>query len=249
MKLTVIVFSITLLILLGTSCRKGQAYVIPERGGVALTFDDYNIHNWHSYLYLFDSLNVKCTFYISNYNKLDDNQKKELHDIQNHGHEIAFHSTNHVNFVKKLQSYGFKRLLNEEVSDGLVLMNNDGFYPKIFAYPYGAHNLILDKALLYKFKSIRTLNGTHDLNNSLYPLSGNTVIRSLGIDESSKRDFSSIENLLSSARELNSCAVFLIHNIEVQNTKLQLPLWKLRSLIIKAKSLNLHFYTISEISR
>ena len=256
MKTNIILFlgAIFFLSISGISCRKSQinnvtSDGIPERGGLALTFDDYNIDNWFSYIGLLDSAKVKCTFYVSNYNKLSTNQKEKLLQLQDHGHEIAFHSSNHKNFVEKMQSHGFKKLMEEEIVSGLQLMHNDGLFPKTFAYPYGAHNLIMDKVLLKKFKSVRTLNGTHDLNNSLCPLSGNTVIRGLGIDESSKRSLSGINTLLSSASELNHCAVLLIHNIEAKRTNLQLPLWKFRNILVKAKSLHLHFYTVSEISK
>ena len=245
---------IGLLIIFCVSCRKAEvkavvAEVIPQKGGLAITFDDYSVDNWFKYVNLLDSFKVKCTFYVSNYNKLADQQKEKLRTIQSHGHEIAFHSTNHLNFVENLQRLGFKKLMDEEVRNGLDLMNKDGFYPQTFAYPYGAHNLIMDKALLKRFKSIRTLNGTHELKNSLFPLSGNSVIRGLGIDENSKRNFENICSLLSSAKDLDKCAVLLIHNVERNDTKLQLPLSKLRNLLLKAKALNLHSYTISEISR
>lgn len=245
---------IGLLVITSISCRKSevkiaQAELAPQKGGIAITFDDYSVDNWYRYINLLDSFKAKCTFYVSNYNKLSETQKQKLHDIQNHGHEIAFHSTNHINFVQNLQKLGFKKLMDEEVRNGLELMNKDGFYPQTFAYPYGAHNLLMDKALVKRFKSIRTLNGTHELKNSLFPLSGNTFIRGLGIDENSNRNFGNICGLLASAKDLDKCAVLLIHNVERNDTQLQLPLSKLRNLLVKAKSLNLRFYTISEISR
>ncbi len=33
---------------------------VPFKGGIALTFDDYNIDNWYKYIDLFDSLQVKA---------------------------------------------------------------------------------------------------------------------------------------------------------------------------------------------
>ncbi len=85
------------------------------RGGIALTFDDNYIDNLYPYLDLFDSLGVKATFYISNYNKLNDAQKSRLHELQSHGHEIAFHSTNHVNFLKCVDSTNVDRLIKKEL--------------------------------------------------------------------------------------------------------------------------------------
>ncbi|MDQ6757609.1 MAG: polysaccharide deacetylase family protein [Bacteroidota bacterium] len=236
--------------LLNFSCNKAETILDPAlpKGGMALTFDDYSIDNWHKYMHLLDSLNVKATFYISNYNKLNHEQKKKLHELQNHGHEIAFHSTNHVNFLKYANENKCDKLLQEEVLDGLKLMNNDGFFPTTFAYPYGQHNEILDKLLLKYFKSVRALNGTQNLAKSLTMLEGNRIIYGLGIDESSKRDFDKLKDLLTQAQQKNNCAVLLIHNIERRDITMQCPLWKLKELILHAQSLNLKFYTISEIS-
>ena len=238
------------LFFLNFSCNKTEVIsnVTLSKGGIALTFDDYSIDNWHKYMKLFDSLNVKATFYISNFNRLNREQKIKLHELQNHGHEIAFHSTNHVNFLKYANENKCDKLLKEEVLDGLHLMNNDGFYPTTFAYPYGQHNEILDKLLLKYFKSVRALNGTTNLDKSLSKLESNRIIYGLGIDESSKRNLDKIKDLLSQAQQNNSCAVLLVHNIERSDITMQCPLWKLKEIILKAKSLNLKFYTISEIS-
>jgi len=194
-------------------------------------------------------LGVKATFYISNYNKLSDAQKTKLKAIRVHGHEIAFHSTNHVDFLKCVDSTSVDRLVKEEIIHGLRLMNNNGFYPTTFAYPYGRHNDRLDKLLLKYFKSVRALNGTKDLSRSLAPLKDNKLLFGLGIDESSNRSLNKIEGLLYLAQQTNRCAVLLVHNVERHDTQMQIPLWKLTEIILRAKSLNLKFYTISEISK
>ena len=246
--------------LMNNSCKKTEEViplltasagpaVLPTRGGVALTFDDYSIDNWYKYMDLFDSLQVKATFYISNYNLLTPAQKNKLKNMQNRGHEIAFHSTNHVNFIEYVKKEGSENLITEEVDKGVELMDNDGFYTSTFAYPFGKHNEVIDKLLLKKFRSIRALNGTQDYTRSLVPLKKNKMLYSLGIDESSKRSLTKIEGLLVTAQQTDHCAVLLAHKIEKENTTLQIPLWKLKEIIVNAKSLNLRFYTISEISR
>lgn len=221
----------------------------PLKGGIALTFDDYSIDNWYKYIDLFDSLQVKATFYISNYNLLTNTQKNKLHDIQKRGHEIAFHSSNHVNFLEYAKKEGSDKLIQKEINEGLELMKKDGFYPTTFAYPFGKHNDVLDRLLLQQFKSVRALNGTHDFSRSLAPLQKNKILFSLGIDESSNRSMDKIKGLLVSAQQNDRCAILLAHNIEKENTQLQIPVSKLKEIIIAAKSLNLRFYTISEISR
>ena len=241
---------VAIIICLNFSCNKND--VTPggnTRGGIALTLDDHYVDNWHPYLDLFDSLGVKATFYISNYNKFTPAQKAKLKDIQNHGHEIAFHSSNHVNFVKYADTAGCNKLIKKEIDEGLRQLNNDGFHPTTFAYPYGSHNDQLDKLLLKQFRSIRALNGTQDLSRSLSPLQNNKLIFGLGIDETSKRDLKKIEGLLYLAQQTNRCAVLLVHNIERTDMQMQLPLWKLKEIIATAKSLSLKFYTISEISK
>lgn len=238
------------ILFLSISCNKTDSLSnTDKRGGIALTFDDYAVDNWHTYINLFDSLGVRATFYISNYNKLTPAQKTELKDLQAHGHEIAFHSTNHVDFVKCVDSTNVDKLIKNEVIHGLRLMNNDGFYPTTFAYPYGKHNDNLDRLLLKRFKSVRALNGTQDLSRSLAETHNNQIIFGLGIDEGSKRSLDKIKGLLYLGQQKNRCAVLLIHNIERSGTNLQLPLWKLKEIISSAKSLNLKFYTISEISK
>lgn len=217
--------------------------------GIALTFDDNYVDNWYKYIDVFDSLKVKATFYISNFNKLSQAQISKLRDLQNRGHEIAFHSTSHQNFVKYLDHHKCDYLISEEITKGIELMNREGFYPQTFAYPYGSHTDALDKILLKYFKSVRTLNGTRDLSGSLSPTSGNNILRGLGIDESSRRSIEQIEGLLSMASQKNTCAVLLVHNIERSDITMQIPLWKLTRIIEKAKSLNLKFYTVSEISK
>lgn len=238
-----------LIIFISFSCKKTDTTpTVVERGGLALTFDDHYIDNWFPYIDMLDSMGVKATFYISNYNKFTPAQKAKLHKLQEHGHEIAFHSTNHANFLKAVASDGCDKLVKEEVIKGLELMNKDGFYPTTFAFPYGKHNDVLDKLLLKYFKSVRALNGTQDLTRSLVTLQGNKMLFGLGIDETSKRSMDKIKGLLFMAQQTNRCAVLLVHNIERKDMDMQIPLWKLKEILENAKSLNLKFYTISEMS-
>jgi hypothetical protein len=148
-----------------------------------------------------------------------------------------------------VDSTNVDRLVKEEIVRGLRLMNADGFYPTTFAYPYGQHNDFLDRLLLKRFQSVRALNGTRDLSRSLAPLKNNKVLFGLGIDEPSNRSLSKIEGLLYLAQQTNRCAILLVHNVERHDTQMQIPLWKFKQILLKAKSLNLKFYTVSEISK
>ena len=217
--------------------------------GVVITFDDNYVDNWAEYLPLLDSAGVKATFYICRYNRLNADQKRKLQEIQNHGHEIAFHTTNHYNMMDYVykQKHTPEELMKYEVEDGLKLMNADGFYPTTFAYPAGAHNGLFDKMLMRYFKSVRALNGTNDFSKSLVPTEKNEVLYGLGIDKSSKRSDETILQVIKSASDNRDCAIFVAHNI---NGPMQLSVTRERLLKMFAyiKSLGLKYYTASEIS-
>jgi len=232
-----------------TGCKKFQKTGHINEPGLVLTFDDDRVDNWYANLRLLDSLGVKATFYISKYNRFTEAQKKKLTVIQNHGHEIAFHSTNHYNMEEYVykQKHTIDDLMRCEVEAGLKLMNKDGFYPTTFAYPFGAHNGVFDKVLMRYFKSVRALNGTQDFSKSVVPTTNNDVLYGLGIDKSSKRSDADIISVLQSAKNNNTCAIFVAHDI---NTSGIYSVTKERLLKIFAfvKNNNLKYYSASEIS-
>lgn len=220
-----------------------------RHAGIALTFDDDRVDNWFTFLPYLDSSRVKATFYICKYNRFTADQKRKLAIIQSHGHEIAFHSTNHYNMLDYVYKYRhtIDEMIKNEITDGLKMMNRDGFYPTTFAYPMGAHNGLYDKMLLRYFKSVRALNGTNDFSKSLAPTEKNDLLFGLGIDKSSKRTDASVMQVIKSAFENNNCAVFVAHDI---NTSLKLSVTKerLQKMIDYANQIGLKFYTIAEIS-
>ena len=221
-----------------------------NQAGVALTFDDDRVDNWFKYLRYLDSAHVKATFYISRYNRFTAGQKRKLVIIQSHGHEIAFHSTNHYNMLDYV--YRYKHTVDElifnEVESGLKMMNNDGFYPTTFAYPYGAHNGLYDKMLMRYFKSVRALNGSNDFSKSLAPTENNQLLYGLGIDKSSKRSDEVVMQVIKSAYEKNNCAVFVSHDINTAG-KLSVTLDRLTKIVNYVNQLGLKFYTVSQISK
>lgn len=238
-----------LTIFVSAGCKKFQKEGQMQSPGVALTFDDNRVDNWFKYLPLLDSAGVRATFYISNYNRLKDAQINKLRVIQQHGHEIAFHTTNHYNmndYVYKAK-HTVDELMRCEVEAGLKMMNKDGFYPTTFAYPYGAHNGLFDKMLMRYFKSVRALNGTQDYTKSVVPTNKNDVLYGLGIDRSSKRSDGDINTILQSAKDNNTCAVFVAHDINSPN-KFSVELGRLLQVIRFVKNNNMKFYTINEIS-
>lgn len=231
------------------SCTKYEKVGHVPKPGIAITFDDSYINEWYKCIPLFDSFDVKVTFYISSFNRLSQEQKLKLHKLQEHGHEIAYHSVNHYDLVKYLQKNKMKKLEEEEISAGLCSMKDEGFYPTTFAYPYGSHNEILDNCLLRKFTSVRALNGSKDYSKSFTATSDNSVLYGMGIDVSSGKSTSELINFITLAKQNNNCLILVGHHIDRADIDMEVPYDRLRRIITSAKSLGMEFYTVSEISR
>ncbi len=217
--------------------------------GIVLTFDDNRVDNWVAYFPLLDSLGVRATCYICKYYRFTDDQKRKLSIIKSYGHKIAFHSTNHYNMEEYVykQKHTVDELMRCEIEAGLKQMNKDGYYLTTFAYPYGAHNGMLDKLLMRYFKSVRALNGTQDFTKSTVPYYNNDVLYGPGIDKSSKRSDADIINILQSVKNNNTIAVFVAHDIN-SRSKYSVTLARLLKIINFVKANNLKYYTAAEIS-
>ena len=238
-----------LLMLFISGCAKFQKEGSVNDPGVVITFDDNYVDNWTEYLPMLDSAGVRATFYICKYNRFTADQKAKLKLIQSHGHEIAFHSTNHYNMMDYVykHKHTMEEWIKREIEDGLKMMNYDGFYPQTFAYPAGAHNGLSDKMLQRYFKSVRALNGTNDFAKSLVPTEKNEVLYGLGIDKSSKRSDETVLQVIKSASDNRDCAIFVAHNINGP-TNLSVTKERLLKMFAYIKSLGLKYYTASEIS-
>jgi peptidoglycan-N-acetylglucosamine deacetylase len=249
MAKTTIAVLCTLIIILHSGCKKFVKEGHLQESGIALTFDDDRVDNWFKYLPLMDSLGVKATFYVCRYHSFTREQKRKLSVLKNHGHEIAFHGNLHRNlkdFIYK-NGHSLEDIIKYEVAEDIKLMNNDGFYPTAFAYPYGAHDLYIDLFLTEHFKSVRALNGTNDFTKSIVSSPSNKVLFGLGIDNSSKRSDPDVVKILESVKTNNACAIFVAHDIN-SNDKYSVALNRLKKIAYYVKNNNLKYYTISEIS-
>lgn len=229
-------------------CTKYEHEGKMQEPGIALTFDDCSIDNWYRYLPLLDSSGAKATFYVSSYHKLSPEQKDKLREIQRHGNEIGYHTTYHNNLPDYLARRGIDELMRIEINQDLKKMNDDGFYPSVFAYPYGAHNYYLDNLLLKRFKSVRALNGTRDLAKSTTQSNYNEVLYALGMDNTRRSD-DILNKMIEISNRHNNCLVLVGHEIENPQAKYSVPCSKLRKILQKANELHMKFYLISEISR
>ncbi len=231
-----------------SGCRKMETAGNLSDPGVALTFDDCSIDNWYKSLPLLDSFGVHATFYISAYHRLNDQQKEKLRAIEAHGNEIAYHTTNHYNLVDYESRQGMKDVLEIEINQDLKKMNRDGFYPKSFAYPFGAHSLYLDNQLLKIFSSVRMLNGSPDLSKSLASTKSNADLFALSLDND-RHSLQIIKDMLGNAKSDRACLVLVAHQINNPSAKYSVSYGKLKAILQNVRDLGIRFYTASEIAQ
>ncbi len=247
MKQRFVYVSVVLFIVF-SGCTKFEKVGSMREPGIMLSFDDASVDNWYQYMPLLDSFGAKLTFYISNYHQLNYKQKIELREIENKGHEIAYHTTNHYNLEEYLSVEGIDSLIKNEIYDDLDRMRKDGFDPVTFAYPYGRHNDLLDYRLLQIFKSVRALNGTPNHARSCTRTTDNLYLYALEVDDKSY-DTNMILKMMNLAKSNNNCLVLVAHQINNPNAKYSISYNRLKEILMTAKNLGLRFYTASEISK
>jgi peptidoglycan-N-acetylglucosamine deacetylase len=250
MKIRTLLAAATLLSVITLSCSREIKQGNISGGRIILSFDDNNTENWNEWLSLLDSGGIKATFYISSYHTLTLNQKEKLCNIQAHGHEIAYHSTNHTDLVKLYSKNNLRYAMNNEIKPDLELMRKDGDGPKSFAYPYGQHDFYLDRQLLVWFTSLRGVCNQKKINKAFTQNTGKQqVLYAQNIDAAANLTDEELENMIALAREKNSAVSLYSHEIENPGYTYSKSAARLRFLIHLAKKYNMPFVTTQEITR
>ncbi|MFY7728723.1 MAG: polysaccharide deacetylase family protein [Flavobacterium sp.] len=245
--------------LLGLFIENNQGQLIhktaPEKKykpGIVLTFDDNYIDDWYNADKTLHPYGWKATFFICKYAWLTQNEKKELHALQAHGHDIAGHGYNHENALKYAARYGLNKYIHDEIIPLKAAMNKDGFNINSFAYPdgAGAHDANLDNNLLKYFNIIRgTTYGKLPADAQYSYYNGERVIYGLGIDTDYRQfDLEYYKALMDYAKEHNKIVIFYGHKTVNNATgKLETPLEALQQICEYAVNNNLKFYTVDEL--
>lgn len=127
--------------------------------GWAFTIDDDEVDTWYGWRDLLRAHQVKVTFFVTRFERLTAQQKRELHELAADGHDIEAHGVAHENAVDFVTTHGLARYLEDEVRPSKAVLTADGYAPVAFAYPYGAHTAEIDRALLPEFALLRTTGG------------------------------------------------------------------------------------------
>lgn len=221
----------------------------PMQAGLALTFDDDRIDNWYAFLPYFDSAGIRATFYISNYLELNRDRIHKLQILREHGHEIAYHGTSHLDLLNYvvMWHHSIPEMLQKEIEPALARMQRDEFNPVSFSFPYGSHSGEIDQALKKYFTSVRALNHTRDVTLSIAG-KGDYCLYGLGLDKSSGKKEEQWQQLLREAKRKNGCAILVAHNINCREEP-SISRERLQNIAALAKELGLKYYTVSALSR
>jgi peptidoglycan/xylan/chitin deacetylase (PgdA/CDA1 family) len=218
--------------------------------GVALTFDDYSVANWHKLLPIFEKYNAKATFYICYPNRLDAEKQQMIRDLHAASNEIACHGYNHLNSVNFIDTSSIENFINQEILPAISWFDTVLNIPvQSFSYPYGARNLMLDSALLQYFRVLRGTVYSFDTKLSkVTSLSNGGLIYGVGIDDGYGFSLNQIKEQLDVCKRDSLIQVFYSHTpVDKVTTDYQITYANLDSILSYISHLGLPFYTSNEV--
>ncbi|MDR2185841.1 MAG: polysaccharide deacetylase family protein [Treponema sp.] len=139
----------------GSARRDVLLWTIEEdEAGILLSMDDDYQDVWEQYFDLFDRYQAKLTFFVTG--RYGPFCSKAL----NRGHDIGYHTLNHLNLLKVSRKIFF-----EETLEGLNEFREAEIPLKAFAYPYGLWEPWMHLELFKSFAVIRGFGTTYRIYN------------------------------------------------------------------------------------
>ena len=129
-------------------------------GSLALSFDDHAVAAWSAMRPMLDHHGARVTFFISSFLTLTDDERAQIQQLADDGHDIEYHSTNHFDAVSYSMAAGMDAYLDDDIVPGLDAIGAAGYTTPIFAYPYGARDDATDAALSQYFTHLRAIRST-----------------------------------------------------------------------------------------
>jgi len=186
---------------------------------IILTFDDTNVDEWFAQRKLFDTYNIKATFFITRPHQLTEEQIWKLKELVADGHEIGCHGMNHIRATEENQY----QYIETEIEPALQLLSGYGFSVTSFSYPFGAATPYLDSVLASYFTFIRKATYNHlDTLIAVYPeiytkQAPFCNTNAMGIDVNYNISIANLKDAILKAKNTDSFLVLYAHVIDNSN--------------------------------
>lgn len=154
---------------------------------VVLTFDDAYLDNWVKQIHLLDSLGLRATFYLTNYDTLTTKDFELVHALSHHGATIGAHGFKHLNAADFLKTHTLNNYLAQDILPMDSLLAQHDLQVRTFAWPYGAAAPEALPALCNRYDLIRgclhpALIKKQQVEAALYHFNGSRTVEALGLD-------------------------------------------------------------------
>lgn len=224
------------------SCKESE-----QKPGICLSFDDNYLEQWVGILPLLDKYDAKATFFLTGVGKLSEQEKAWLKEIQEAGHEIGAHGELHVPANSYIQSNGYRSYWQEEIQANVDALRAIDIRPKVFAYPYGEKNRIMDIALRITFQVSRSVVplGEGYEEKALKKRPGFHYY-SISIDESELPQVEKLKPLMERAKAEKKVLFIHAHTIGEQGAY-TLSAQRLETVLAMGKDMGLDFRSIQNL--
>lgn len=129
----------------------------PHRAAFAFAFDDNAPDQWLTAEDIFEAHHAHITLFVTRWAKMTDVQHTDISTLAAAGHDLEPHGVNHLNAVTYVAANGIDAYLNDEVLPSFTPLEQLGYSPTTFAYPFGAHDGAIDKAVLEHVARVRAV--------------------------------------------------------------------------------------------
>jgi peptidoglycan-N-acetylglucosamine deacetylase len=222
--------------------------------GICISFDDRTIREWNELSPLFDRYGARVTFFITQFDSLDESEIAILKQLKAKGHEIGSHAAMHVISEHYIREHGYSKYLEDEVDQSISSMEKQDLKPTSFAYPYGAKYWFTDYLLLKRFKVVRGVaampaNVELDAVDDIYVSGGDDDVSALGFDYGMKLDSDDLDRAFDRVLANNEVIMLYGHYPSSDSSDAYtFDIEFLEQMLRLAQQRKLQYYLVSELS-
>ncbi|HUS31705.1 MAG TPA: polysaccharide deacetylase family protein [Kofleriaceae bacterium] len=127
----------------------------PPRGALAFAFDDNSPELWLTAQDLLAAHDARITLFVSRWTTMTDAQRADVMTLASLGHDLQPHSVAHVDAVEYVAANGVDAYVADEVLPSFTPLEQLGYPPTTYAYPFGSHTAEIDLAVLAHISRVR----------------------------------------------------------------------------------------------